>query len=169
MAVQLRDNLTPALRKLAAGITNKRPILEAMGLQLESLTKRAFNEPNLRPAPWANKLTMDAEGRFSRTEPSRLRKNQLLVRSIRITALTNTSVTVGTDRIYAAVHQFGAVIRPKSARALAFKLSGQLVLAQKVTIPARPFFPWIGGSMVQAAQDKIRKIAEAKIRSLTKT
>ncbi|MBI5770862.1 MAG: phage virion morphogenesis protein [Verrucomicrobia bacterium] len=167
MAVQLRDNLTPALRRLAAGVEDKKPILEAMGTQLASLTRRAFNEPNLRPAPWPNKLTFNASsGTFSRSEPSRLRKNQVLVRSIRIVKLTNSSVTVGTDRIYAAIHQLGGEIRAKNAPALAFKLGGQLFLRKKVTMPARPFFPFIGGKMTEAAQAKIRAIAEAKIKAL---
>lgn len=47
---------------------------------------------------------------------------------------------IGTNKVYGAVHQFGAVIRPKSAKALVFKLAGGgLVFAKKVTIPARPY------------------------------
>ncbi|WP_414664896.1 phage virion morphogenesis protein [Horticoccus sp. 23ND18S-11] len=169
MSVQLRDRLSPSLTKLARGIENKKPILEAMGLQLESLTRRAFNEPALRPMPWMNKLTISADGKtFSRSEPSRLRKNQVLVRSIRITSLTNSSVTVGSDRIQAAIHQLGGIIRPKNAPALAFRIGGHLVTAKKVTMPARPFFPFLGGKMIQSAQEKIRLIGEAKIKALTK-
>lgn len=156
---QYKDTLTPALRKLAAGIENKRPILEAMGLQLVSLTQRAFNEPGLRPTPWKNKR----DG-----SPATLRKNQLLVRSIRIVALTNASVTVGTDRIYAAIHQRGGVIVPKNAKLLSFTIGGQRVFAKKVTIPARPFFPFLGDTMTDAAREKIRLVAEAKIKALTK-
>jgi len=157
MSVQIRDRISPALSRLAKGIENKKPILEAMGLQLESLTKRAFNEPALRPRPWPNKR----DG-----SPATLRKNQVLVRSIRIVALTNTHVTVGTDRIYAAIHQLGGVIRPKNARALAFQVGGHLVFAQKVTIPARPYFPFLEGRMIDSARRKIEAVGEAKIRSL---
>jgi phage gpG-like protein len=165
MSLQLRDRISPSLARLAKGIENKKPILEAMGLQLESLTRRAFNEPGLRPAPWPNKLTF-ANGRFSRGEPSNLRKNQVLVRSIRITSLTNSHVTVGSDRVYAAIHQFGGEIRAKSAPALAFRLGGQLILAKKVTMPARPFFPFLEGRMIESARKKISAVGEAKIRSL---
>lgn len=46
----------------------------------------------------------------------------------------------GVNRIYAAVHQFGAVIRPVRAKALRFRLaSGDWAMAQQVTIPARPY------------------------------
>ena len=46
------------------------------------------------------------------------------------------SVLVGATMEYAAVHQFGAVIRPKSAQALFVPGYGRL---PKVTIPARPY------------------------------
>lgn len=50
------------------------------------------------------------------------------------------SVAVGTNLIYAAVHQDGATIRPKSAKALKFRLpNGAWVTTKAVTIPARPF------------------------------
>lgn len=45
--------------------------------------------------------------------------------------------------IYAAVHQFGATIKAKAAKALAWRPRGgkQMFFAKQVTIPARPFFP----------------------------
>jgi phage gpG-like protein len=42
---------------------------------------------------------------------------------------------------YARVQNFGAVIVPKTATALRFKVRGKWVFAKKVTVPARPFFP----------------------------
>jgi phage gpG-like protein len=46
------------------------------------------------------------------------------------------SVLVGATMEYAAVHQFGATIRPRTARALAVPGIGML---RKATIPARPY------------------------------
>jgi len=37
------------------------------------------------------------------------------------------------------VHQFGATIVPKDAKALCFMLGSRVVFAEKVTIPARPY------------------------------
>ncbi|MBX9594699.1 MAG: phage virion morphogenesis protein [Roseomonas sp.] len=51
-------------------------------------------------------------------------------------------VAVGTAKVYGAPHQFGAVIRPRSAPALAFRIGKRLVLARSVTIPARPYLGW---------------------------
>jgi phage virion morphogenesis protein len=49
------------------------------------------------------------------------------------------TLRIGTNKRYAAVHQFGAVIRPQTAPALVFPLGGRTVRAKRVTIPARPF------------------------------
>jgi phage gpG-like protein len=155
--MQLRDNLSPSLRRLAAGVENKRPILQAMGMQLGELTRRSFNEPALRPAPWAPKW----DG-----SPATLRKNQVLVRSIGVSEVTNDHVTVSTDRLYAAIHQFGGEIRAKG-KALRFALGGNTVFAKKVVMPPRPFFPFIGNRLTPAASDKIQRVGEEKIRLLT--
>lgn len=57
-----------------------------------------------------------------------------------ITAQTaRDQVTVGSNKEYAAIHQFGGVIRPKNKKALAFRLGGRVVLARSVHIPARPY------------------------------
>lgn len=50
-------------------------------------------------------------------------------------------VEVGSKIIYASVHDKGAVIRPKSKKALRFLNpgSGKFVFAKEVTIPKRPF------------------------------
>lgn len=46
----------------------------------------------------------------------------------------------GVNRIYAAIHQFGGVIRAKSAKALRFRLaSGEFVQTRSVRMPARPY------------------------------
>ena len=47
-----RDLLTPNLKALARRVSNCRPVLEAMGLALVSVTRRAFNDDSMRPAPW---------------------------------------------------------------------------------------------------------------------
>jgi phage virion morphogenesis protein len=45
----------------------------------------------------------------------------------------------GMNRVYAAIHQFGGVIRPRSGGSLRFRLAnGAFVFAKSVTIPARP-------------------------------
>lgn len=50
------------------------------------------------------------------------------------------AVQVGTNLVYAPVHEFGAVIKPRKARMLRWQDdSGQWHAAKQVTIPARPY------------------------------
>jgi phage virion morphogenesis protein len=50
-----------------------------------------------------------------------------------------TVLRVGSNKKYAAIHQFGGVIRPVTAKALVFRMGGKLVRAGSVKIPARPY------------------------------
>lgn len=46
----------------------------------------------------------------------------------------------GVNRSYDAIHQFGGVIRPKTAKALRFQVAGGgFAVVQSVTMPARPY------------------------------
>lgn len=70
--------------------------------------------------------------------PGILRESQMLMRSITFEASAD-QVMVGSNRVYAAVHQFGATIVPKTAKALVFRLGDGVVRAKSVTIPQRPY------------------------------
>lgn len=48
-------------------------------------------------------------------------------------------VELGTNIIYAAIHNFGGVIVPRNKKALAFPGLHGTVVVKKVTIPKRPF------------------------------
>jgi phage gpG-like protein len=48
----------------------------------------------------------------------------------------------------AAVHQFGAVIKPKQAKFLRFMGANGYIFAKKVVVPARPFMPIQGNDLV---------------------
>ncbi|PIE13824.1 MAG: phage virion morphogenesis protein [Rhodobacterales bacterium] len=70
-------------------------------------------------------------------------------------------VTVGSPLIYAAIHHFGGVIKPKNGKALAFMAGGDQVFAKSVTIPARPY---IGISSDNA--EEIESVVEDFVRGL---
>ena len=85
--------------------------------------------------------------------PGILRASQQLQRSITF-AVAGNKVTVGTNRIYGAIHQFGGTITAKTPKGLSFvmgftgprgKRGGKgktlytLVTVQSVFIPARPY------------------------------
>lgn len=46
------------------------------------------------------------------------------------------SAKIGTDIIYAAIHEFGGEIRPKRAKFLRFQIDGKWVMTKKVIIKA---------------------------------
>lgn len=163
-----RNTLTPSLRQAARGIRDRRPILEAMGLQLVSITVRAFRDASLRASTWPPKR----DG-----SPATLYKRGALRQSIRITSVDNRAVNVGSDRPYAAIHQLGGttrahVIEASRAKFLAFKSGGAMIFRKRVNhpgskIPPRPFFPFLpNGQPTQLARDRIGAIARAKIARL---
>ncbi len=67
-----------------------------------------------------------------------LHRSGALARSIDY-LVQGTSAVVGSGLVYAAIHQFGGVIKPKTAPALVFRLGGRLIRTQSVTMPARPY------------------------------
>jgi phage virion morphogenesis protein len=70
--------------------------------------------------------------------PGILRASGALMGSIS-SRVGSDEVRVGTNRIYARVHQFGAVIVPKRAKYLRFRMANGWWYKSKVTIPSRPF------------------------------
>lgn len=147
MSFQFRDTISPTLARQARAIKDRRPILEAMGAEFTSLTKRAFADAALRPATWPPLKPAT----LARKKGSMLRESGALWHSIRITALTSSSVTVGSDRVYAAIQQLGGEIK-----------RGQVV----IRIPARPYMPILGGKITPAARQKIEAVAKRKIELL---
>ena len=147
-----RDDITPDLRHKLSVAKNPAKILRAIGTQLVSLTKRAFRDTALRQSSWAPKSDGGA---------SNLIQTGMLVSSIRVTSLSASSVTIGSDRKYAAIHQLGGVIRPKGGGSLVFTIGGRTIHAKKVTMPARPFFPFTpSGELAPVAVPKVMAICD---------
>ena len=143
MGLQIVDHLSPGLARLAARCRNRKPVLEAMGLEFVSITKRAFTNPALRPLPWRDKV----DG-----TPATLRKSGAMWQSIRVTDVTDHSVTAGSDRAYAAIHQLG----------------GKTGRNHAATMPPRPFFPILNGKLTPEAKRLIEAVGHDKIKILLK-
>lgn len=55
--------------------------------------------------------------------------------------ISNLTVRVGTNNtFYARIHEFGGVIKAKTAKFLSFKIGGKWRSKKSVIIPARPYF-----------------------------
>jgi phage gpG-like protein len=160
---RISDTMTPDLHRRFRLVKDKRPIHAAMGMAVISLAKRAFNDPSLRPTPWKAKKDGTA---------SRLRDTGTLAKSPRIALASQTGVTVGSDRLYAAIHQLGGktpprIIRPVKGKAL--KIPG-IGFRKKVNhpgsdIPARPYFPFDAtGRPTAKALEAIGRVVRLKLR-----
>jgi phage gpG-like protein len=156
------DEYTPFAQRLLALTQRPDPMLQAVGEKVVEITRKAFTDPEYRQATWPP-LRDGSE--------STLTKTGALFESIGIIDLGGTSVTVGirpisrgkgnaAANVYAAVHQFGATITPKSKKVLVFTApDGTKVFAKKVTIPARPFFPVTdSGEVTPLAKEQIAKV-----------
>jgi len=73
----------------------------------------------------------------------------------------NDQALVGTNKVYAAIQQYGGVIKPKTKRALRF---GGVVVRQ-VTIPARPFLH-LTAEDSQDLLDEAQHFLQAQIQKL---
>lgn len=140
ISISLRDGISADVAQKIAAIKNKKPILHAMSRTLINLARRSWDEPELRPLGWPE--------RKKDTGKPILISTTSLRRSLRTLQVTNESATVGTDRPYAAVHQFGS--RSKKGRG-----GG---------IPPRPYWPVTGGTanpkLTAKAEEAINAAAE---------
>lgn len=68
------------------------------------------------------------------------------------------TIMVGTNVIYAAIHEFGGIITPKHAKMLAFELDGKLIFAHSVRINATPYMRPAFDHNVQKAIAEIKAV-----------
>ena len=137
ISVTIEDRaVREAFRTLAFRLGNTRPVMAAIGVELVGSTHMRFvSQTDPEGNAWqALNPAYAATKRNSRilTESGRLRD------SINAQA-GQDEVRVGTNVIYARAHQEGAEIKPVSASHLWFRIGGDLIKADSVTLPARPY------------------------------
>lgn len=122
-----------ALDGLAARGEDLQPAMDRIGSMLVASVIHRF-ETGAGPGgtPWAPSIRARTEGGKTLVDKARLRTSITYVPG-------PTSVEIGTNVVYAAIHQFGGTIHAKNAPHLVFKVGGQFVSKDQVTIPARPF------------------------------
>ncbi|SFZ86000.1 phage virion morphogenesis (putative tail completion) protein [Devosia enhydra] len=134
ITVPAADAASAALRRAAARLEDARPLYDEIGRSLTVSTQQRFaTERAPDGSPWPSSIRALVSGGKTLTDSARLRNS--------ITwEPASDRVAVGTNVIYAAVHQFGAVIRPVRAAALRFRIPGiGWVTRKSVTIPRRAF------------------------------
>uniref|UniRef100_A0A6M3KA36 Putative tail protein n=1 Tax=viral metagenome TaxID=1070528 RepID=A0A6M3KA36_9ZZZZ len=72
---------------------------------------------------------------------------------------------VGTNVFYGRVHEFGATIVPKKAKALRFQVNGKWVTTQKVVIPKRP---WLKPGIAEMLPKVVKVVGDGMLTELGK-
>jgi phage virion morphogenesis protein len=122
-----------ALGVAIARAERPRELYDSVGRALVVSTQHRFEEEkDPAGAPWPASIRALADGGKTLTDSARL------VGSMTHNA-SDTGLEVGTNVIYAAIHQVGGTITAKNGKALQFQIGGQFVTVASVTIPARPF------------------------------
>lgn len=114
---------------------DKRGLFDAIGAALAVSTQQRFEtETGPDDVPWRPSLRKQLVGGRTLTDTARL------VQSITHEA-TDSSVAIGTNVVYGAIHQMGGTIRAKTSRGLRFRSPGNggWTTKREVTMPARPF------------------------------
>lgn len=134
MHVHLDDrDLETGLLTLLRKSRDMRPALRDIGEMLVSSTHERFeNEEDPEGNSWTPSRRAKDDGGQTLSVSGRLRNSI----TSRVSAI---GVEVGTNVKYAAIHQFGGEIKPKTAAALVFEVGDRLVFARKVQMPARPY------------------------------
>lgn len=125
-----------AFDQLAVVMGNTAPVMAAIGTALVASTHMRFvSQTDPDGNAWQALNQEYAENK---------RNSRILTESGRLRDSINDQagrdeVRVGSNVIYAGVHQLGATIVPKNASHLFFRIGGRLVKADSVTLPARPY------------------------------
>lgn len=134
--------LQQALQRLHNSVSNPAPLMRTLAGTLLSVTQQNFmDEGN---PPWTPSLAAQARSGQTLTDTGHLS------RSIQVTS-DDSQAMVGTNVVYAAIHQLGGKTRPhkikaRHKKALAFSgMVRKSVNHPGSTIPARPFLP-VGAS-----------------------
>lgn len=154
IGVEIRENLTAALREAAASASDLTPAMKEIAVHVEAVTKRRFEtESGPDGISWKPSQRAIEEGGQTLTLTGDLKSS---IHS----AYGPDFAEVGPERsfgaaVYAAIHQFGGTIRAKAKKALSF--GGRVV--SSVFIPARPYvgFDEVDqGAMAEILTDHIR-------------
>lgn len=122
----VQDDISPALSKLASAAKNPTAVFRAMGTEFMSITMGTFNSAGAAMRPAPWPPKKNGK-------PSNLILHGVLSKAFHL-EVTSTYAKVSNPIVYAAAHQFGYPGRH---------------------LPARPFFPVLGGKLTKAAEEQI--------------
>lgn len=139
LTFDLKGDAYDKLDKIIAACSDGKPAMTTIGRVLSNRIKLGFkNSKSPYGDTWKPLKYRDGQP---------LRDKGLLQNSITYNAESD-SVSIGTNAIQAKVQNFGAVIKPRTAKTLRFFIGNRAVFAKQVVIPARPYMPIVGNDVV---------------------
>lgn len=152
-------------RIIAIGI-NPTPVLAAIGPHMVANTQQRMRE-GIDPdgVRWEDYAPLNPLYAIDKHGPSILIGQGGFARGLAGTLTSQadgSSLIWGSNKEYAAVHQFGALIQPKSALQLSFVMGGELIHASSVYVPARPYL----GFTEEDRQDVIEELDDFLTRAM---
>lgn len=154
-AITIEDNaVVDALDRLYAAAGNLAPALKNIGEYETRVTRQRFiDEKDSDGIAWKDLNPLYAQ---TKKGPGKLRGPSFPAGLSNILyQVASDNVEIGSNEVYARIHNEGGTIVPKSAAALVFSMGGQTFKVKSVTIPRRQF---LGFS--QADIEEIRDIIE---------
>lgn len=123
-----------AIANAAKKMSNKKLLMATIGETLVSGTvKRFAAEEDPKGRKWKQSQRAQIQGGQTLSDNAHLRN------SIDYAA-TSDKVMVGSNLVYARIHQLGGSIRPKNGNYLKFRTAnGGFISVRKVEMPARPY------------------------------
>jgi len=147
ISVKIASDTASSLIAAALGASKdlSKPML-SISARLKNDVLRNFREGGWYPQKWKPSSAV-ASGHKTLIQTATLR-NSFHASSGRDFA------AVGTDCLYAPVHQFGATIAAKTSRGLRFQIAGRWITKRLVKIPARPMLPIDAAGKLHPETDK---------------
>ena len=143
------SELERGLGQLLKNARHPRPMMRAIAAELLSITEDNFARQRWGSRKW------DPTKRGGKI----LQKSGQLAASIH-TASGSNFARIGTNKPYAAIHQFGGTIKAKNKPYLVFKVGDGFLWVKQVKIPARPYLPMSKGGTLQAgAESRLLDVA----------
>ena len=116
------EELQGKLEKLSKALENKTPLLRRVANTLQNVTEESFDK---QASPFGEKWKPNAPKTLQKKRGNKILIQSGLLSQSFTQKVTGSSAQVGTNKEYAAIHQFG----------------GKAGRNKRVTIPARPFMP----------------------------
>lgn len=147
------NQMNKGLSQLLKNAQSKRKMMVGISTEMVSLT-----EDNFAAEAFGNKKWLKSH-RSQNGQGKTLQDDGQLAASI-TTRVGDDFARLGSNKVYAAIHHVGGVIKTKNKSFLTFYMGNKFVKTKQVTIPERPYLPINkDGELQNGAENRLLEIA----------